>query len=360
MAQDTRLRKLQQSRHAIYRSVQIDILKGLAIISVILLHSWDTSFLLRIGAPYYISQAVPIFISIAAYNGVNSYVRANATTLVQCYNNISRRLNRLVYPYCVVFSIEYLFILFANLFLENNAGMLASITGKPLEQIHAFIHASYSYPHVFVFIVTGGYGPGSFFIPVLIPLILSLPILYLLARRNLLLMLVVAFIVDMTFEAYALKSGMPDWMYRLLFIRYLFAFGLGTWLAFGIDRRWLAVGGIISVIYITAVNYLGYTPLAQPSWGSQNALSFVWPLVLVVIGLHIAPECINNIYIESISEIGKASYHIFLTQMVYFWAIGGYINKLSVASFIINIIVCVSIGLIFYYFSQIVADKVKN
>ena len=55
-----------------YRSVQIDILKGLAIISVILLHSWDASFLLRIGAPYYISQAVPIFIIIAAYNGVCS------------------------------------------------------------------------------------------------------------------------------------------------------------------------------------------------------------------------------------------------------------------------------------------------
>jgi hypothetical protein len=318
------------------RSVPIDMLKSLAIISVLLIHSGVVMG--RFGSPYYIDQAVPIFIIIAAYNGVNSYVRANATTLVQCYYNIPRRFNRVILPYFAVLIIEYLRILVANLLMGKN----------------------YSYPDVFLFILTGGYGPGGFFIPVLLSLILILPILYLLYRKNLLLMLAVAFIVNITFEVYALKSGMPNQIYRLMFFRYLFAIGLGIWLAFGIDRRWLAVGGVISFIYITAVDYFDYIPLGNPSWYSQNILSFVWPLVLVVIGLYVAPKRINNIYVWFISEIGKASYHIFLTQMVYFWVLGGYISKLSASFFIINIIICVSIGLIFNYTSQIVASKIKT
>ena len=336
------------------RSTKIDILKGLAIISVILLHSWDKPLLLWIGAPYLISQAVPIFIIIASYNGVSSYTRSNATTLVQCYNNIPRRLSRLLWPYLTILMIEYLFIFFVNLFKRNIVMALALITGKSSDQIQTFIQATYSNPHVISFIVTGGYGPGSFFIPVLIPLLFTLPVLYLLARKNVMLMLFATFAIDMAFEVYALESGMPDWIYRLLFIRYLFAFGLGIWLAYGIDRRWLAIGGTISIIYITAINYAGYMPLAYPSWGSQNAISFAWPLALVVIGLSI------NTNARFISEIGKASYHIFLTQMVYFWAIGGVINTISGASFIINIIVCVSIGLMFYYFPQVVTNEVKR
>ncbi|MDD4651102.1 MAG: acyltransferase family protein [Methanothrix sp.] len=350
----------QEARNATRdRSVPIDILKGLAIISVILLHSWDSSTLLRLGAPYYISQAVPIFIIISGYNGVKSYLRAGATTFGQCYNNTPRRLSRLIYPYSIILAIEILFILFVNLFENNIAGMLASVTGRPLEHIHTVIHEYYGDPHIFTSVITGGYGPGSFFVPVLIPLVIILPILYLLARRNLSLMLFGTFCFTLVFEAYALKSEMPDWIYRLTFIRYLFAFGLGIWLALGKGRTWSFVGGIMSAIYITGVNYFGFTPLAQQSWGSQNALAFVWPLVLVEIGLSVAPKHIGNICIRCISEIGQASYHIFLIQMVYFWTLGWFINTLSSASFIINVILCVLIGYAFYCVSYSKAAKGK-
>jgi peptidoglycan/LPS O-acetylase OafA/YrhL len=256
-------------------------------------------------------------------------------------------------------AIECFFILFVNLFESDIAGMLASVTGRPLENIHTIIHEYYGDPHIFTSVITGGYGPGSFFVPVLIQLIVILPILYLLARRNLFLMLFAAFVFNLSFETYALRYEIPDWIYRLLFIRYLFAFGLGIWLAIGKDRRWSVVGGIMSAIYITGVNYFGFSPLAQPSWGSQNALAFVWPLVLVEIGLSVAPKRANSICIRSISEIGKASYHIFLIQMVYFWTLGRFINTLSCTSFIINVIVCVLLGYAFYYISCSTANEAK-
>jgi peptidoglycan/LPS O-acetylase OafA/YrhL len=350
------------------RSVPIDILKGLAIISVILLHSWaGRPFLAWIGAAYYISQAVPIFIIIAAYNGVNSYIRADAITLKQCYNNITLRLNRLLWPYCITLIIEYSFIVFINFISYKYVGLFSAIAGVSPDRIQTYIHSRFSYPQVFSFVVTGGFGPGNYFIPVLILLIFVLPMLYLLARRNLMLMLVVAFIIDLAFDIYAVKSSMPEWAYRLLFTRFLFAFALGIWVAFGIDRKWLAIGSIISIIYLTAVVYLGYTPLAPVSWGGTNALSFVWSLALVVIGLSVFPIAVNNLCVRLISECGKASYHIFLTQMVYFWTIGYYIYGLFDNSFIINItvfiintIICVAVGLMFYYFSQIAACKVKK
>jgi hypothetical protein len=164
-------------------SAPVDMLKGLAIISVILLHSWNDSFLLQIGAPYYIGQAVPIFIIIAAYNGVNSYIRTNSITLIQCYSSIPRRMSRLLWLHLSFLIIEYLFILFIAFFKNDIFTTLVSITGKSPDRIQAVI-ATYSIPNLFSFIVTGGYGFGSFFVPVLIPLIFTLPILYLLSRKN--------------------------------------------------------------------------------------------------------------------------------------------------------------------------------
>ena len=173
-------------------------------------------------------------------------------------------------------------------------------------------------------------------------------------------MLIAAFFANMAFEIYALVSGMPDWIYRLIFVRYLFAFGLGIWLAFGIDRKWLSIGCIISMAYIAAINYFGYAPIAQPSWGSQNALSFLWPLSIIVMGISIRQKSSITTIFRPISEIGRASYHIFLTQMVYFWAIGNFINSITWAAFIINVVLCILVGWIFFNFSIIVSAKLKE
>ncbi len=324
------------------RYVPIDTLKGLAIISVILLHSWDKPILLQIGAPFHIWQAVPIFIILSAYNGVNSYTKADTASLHYFCKNIFRRFKRLLGPYCIVLTIELLFIWCINLFMSLFAH---NTTTEYSEHIQSF----YRFPDVFIFIISGGYGPGSYFVPILIPLILTLPMLYLLARRNVMMMLWTALSINIFFELYAINSGMLDEIYRLLFIRYLFAFALGIWLAFGIDYKWLAPGGIISLIYISYVNYFGYTPLAHPSWGSQNVLSFMWPMLLVVIWFDISKRIIfNNIYTKVLSGIGKASYHIFLTQMVYFWTLGKAINMFTSMAFVFNIAICITLGYVFY------------
>lgn len=328
-------------------NVPIDILKGLAIISVILIHSWDKSFLLQIGAPYHIWQAVPIFIILAAYNNINSYNKHNKITF------IIRRFNRLVWPYSATIVVETLYIFFINscMFLDVFAkvGHLINITNN---LTYLDVVKMYSYPNLFLFFVTGGDGPGSYFVPVMVQLILTLPLLCLLYRRNIALMVVVAFLLNIVFEVYAFVSDMPNHIYRLLYIRYLFAAALGIWLTIGIDRRLLAVGSIISAIYITSVNYFGVVPPVQPDWGSQNAPSFMLPLLIVIIGLYILPKTVGNIITSIFVTIGKASYHIYLVQMVYFWSMLGHIINKMQLGFVINIIICILIGLMFYYTSS--------
>ncbi|WP_367121908.1 acyltransferase family protein [Methanohalophilus sp. DAL1] len=91
---------------------QIDILKGFAIISVILLHTWPRELLLITGAPFHIWQAVPIFIIIAGYVGALSYKRHQNSTLLQLYSIrlLSRRIKRIIVPFIVVFTIQIIYI----------------------------------------------------------------------------------------------------------------------------------------------------------------------------------------------------------------------------------------------------------
>ena len=59
----------------------------------------------------------------------------------------------------------------------------------------------------------------------------------------------------------------------------------------------------------------------------------------------------KNLSFAPLEKVGKASYNIFLTQMVYFISLDGfikkYINNIFVMS-LINIFICVIVGILFY------------
>lgn len=330
---------------------QIDLLKGFAIISVILLHTWPKQILLITGAPFHIWQAVPIFILVAGYVSSLSYLRHGTLRLCQAYNIslLVRRFKRILIPFVIVFFVEIVLMYF----LSNNG-----ITTKDI--ISSFI--------------TGGYGPGSYFIPIIIQHILVLPVLYILAKRNPKYFLVITFLLSLIFEYLMVVSFVPEWMYRLLYVRYLFAAALGVWLAISSERptKWLLIGALISFIYIFAVNYLDFQALfLYPAWGSQHAPSYFWTLIIVIAGLLYLPEKSTNIIHSVIEKLGQASWHIFLVQMVFFFAAGGAIRSLffidfalsnildistliqmSTSCFIVtcvNLGICLSLGYIFFF-----------
>jgi len=281
------------------RNLQIDLLKGMAIISVILLHNtYFLKIMPYILGPFYIWQAVPVFIIIAGFNGFLFYSKRNIASLLQCYRLplLIHRIERILMPYTAIWIIETIVLLFLLDRAFSPRGLLVSF-------------------------LTGGEGPGSYFVPIIIQHILITPVLYWLAKRNALLMVVISFILTMSFEVFSTKCGLSAELYRLIYLRYLFAGALGVYLAM-VDNRhniFIIIGSFVSFLYILFVNYFGlHLPFIHPAWISQNAPSFMWPMMIVILGLDYLPRNVFRLPGMMLAKIGVASYHIFLVQMIYF------------------------------------------
>jgi len=63
---------------------QVDLLKGLAVISVILIHLFPAYLLSMTGAPFYYWQAVPVFLLLAAFTGSLGINRTKEKILWHC------------------------------------------------------------------------------------------------------------------------------------------------------------------------------------------------------------------------------------------------------------------------------------
>ena len=322
------------------RNHNIDVLKALAIIAVILLHSLPIELLFSSGAPYHIWQTVPIFMLLAGYNTANSYQRRNYEYLNQFYNFsfLYKKIERLVYPFLLVWFVQVI----AQYVL--NSGLSAS--------------------ELFISLISGGWGPGSYFVPIIIQATLILPLIYLLCRKNLTAMTITLFIVSLLIEVVCLLMDMPEGVYRLLVFRYLFALTLGVWLALNtkkINYKWLIPLSIISLIYITGVNYFDWVFIMEEYWLSQHAPSFFWTLLIIIAGLKLYQFKADNVISKFFVKIGQASYHIFLVQMAYFWGIASRLPSMPLIVYLtISVIVCVVMGLLFFEMENKVRSLIKN
>ncbi|MGD1005524.1 MAG: acyltransferase family protein [Methanoregulaceae archaeon] len=323
--------------------LQIDFLKGLAIISVVLLHSWQPDKFLVFGGPYHVWHAVPLLILIAGFTGSYAYKRRGTSTLKHAYNTeiLSRRFKRLLQPYIIYWLIQIVILIF-------------------------FFHSSFDFISLILNFIGGGSGWGAYFVPVIIQSVLVIPLLYLLALRDPDLMIIVALILDILLEFTMVFFGIPQGITSVLYFRYLFAGALGVWLVTSPKRPigWLTLGGVISLIYITITCY---TPLFSSFndfygySGISHAPAYMWTLILAIIGLLYLPRETVNWFYKYLEKAGKASWHIFLFQMLYFFFANDLITKyvtyplseflpdpmvvsLNFLQAIINIIVCFVVG----------------
>ncbi|WNF22675.1 acyltransferase [Mesobacillus jeotgali] len=325
------------------RDLRIDYLKAMAIISVILLHSFKTDYENSILGPYHILQAVPVFLLLTGLNLVNSFERKKITNLIYFYSldQIAKRLKRLLIPFTIV----WIFQLYV---LVSSSGHVLKIK------------------EVFLTFIQGGWGPGSYFIPLILQVVFGLPLLYLWAKRNPMNMLIGTFIINFAFELYAYYSYMPNEIYRFIFLRYIFIIGLGVYMAFKPNwNKWFEIGTFVSLVYITAVHYYGFKPAVQPNWSSQNVYAYFWPYALVIFGLSRLKNTASSIAAKVMKTIGEASYHIFLTQMVYFWAFQPFPTMRILYGYpptklaFINIFLCLIFGVAFYYIEKLLFGKIK-
>lgn len=338
--------------------LQIDLIKAYAIISVILLHtiSYEVGkcLLIETFANFHIWQAVPIFLIIMGLNMGMSFQRLGLSKLNEIYTKeyFISRFYRIFFPFIIIFILSMCLGLLKNYMLGEKSIYLGyhSILGQ--------------LPTT---------GPGNYFISIIFQFIILFPIIYRIFVYNPKLMLLICFILDFSFQLTAPYISIfvdTPYLYSANIFRYLSAIALGLWISnnFSVSakrNRFILFGSILSMTYLFAYNISSYQfPYFLHNWKTQNILSFFYPSLLVMIGMKILPTVSKNRILIFLGFIGKASYHIFLFQILYFasgfkisklMAIFGYqIDGIS-ALFLaisVNLIMCISIGMLFFLYEK--------
>lgn len=351
------------------RYLQIDILKAFAIISVLLLHSLAIIFfhsdlmIFKIIIPLTIVIAVPLFFVLMGRNAGASFKRKNLNSFKSIFTNdyFKARFMRIVFPIIIVGIVSAVcgFILGKNMYF----GILTVLGHFP-------------FPY--------GYDWGNYFVSITIQFIFIFPFLYYLYTKSPKMMLIVSFAVNLIFELFANTNQVfanDSYIYRASIFRYLFVISLGLWVMDKVDSdtevskfllkyKLVLIGLLLSVLFILLNSLLGwFVPYLQQAWQPHNLFSAFYPLIICVVGLKYLPKKASNKTWNYIAHIGKASYHIFLVQIIYFAAITPFIFDnnllwgsmspiLTIVIILSNVVVSLILGLIFFSLESKLAFKI--
>ena len=307
------------------RYQSIDFLKGLCILTVIVIHyAWSDEERLNLLFPFWINMGVPIFMIISGFVYAKSYQRHNITIHnVFNWENVLNKLIRYTLPF-----------LFAVLLEEILLAKIGVINIGLKQFVYTFL--------------SGGIGPGSYYYPVMIQFIFFFPVVYFIVRKYNFKGVVICGGINLAYEIMKSAYGMNEECYRLLLFRYTLLIAFGVFLAFGKYKKSIGISLaaiVVGIVYIFLFEYFGFTPVITTYWTHTSlfAVLFIMPIAAVLL-LNDKIKC------KPIELLGKASYNIFLVQMLYYNVasiIYGAIEN-RVLQLLLNIVICVSVGFLFY------------
>ena len=306
----------------------IDVLKGFCIIFVVFTHaSWTDEQRLKLLFPFWIDMAVPFFMLISGYVYTKSFLKNEIVGLDSAYNKkyFIKNFIRYTIPYLVMY------------FIEISVKIIIAI--KNNESIKHFIKASIA------LFLQGGSGPGSYYYPEMIQIIFLFPIIYILVKKyNLKGVLTVAF-ATFFFEVLKFPYMENEEQYRLLLFRYFILLAFGSYFAMNKMNRkqWILV--FVGFCFIILFKYTNYKPKIFKWWTGTS----MFPVLFIIPIFGFLVE--KNIKYAPLEKVGKASYNIFLTQMVYYcylyWKIKEIFENVYLNA-LVSIVICVIIGIVFY------------
>lgn len=304
----------------------LDVLKGICILLVILTHfDWTEAQRLKYLFPYWMNPAVPIFMIISGYLYSESFKRKEVTTFSKAYafSGIIDKVLRYTIPLIMIYIIEV-----------------------PLK-MYVF-DTTFTPWQIFCRLWVGGWGPGSYYYLYMIQLIFIFPLVYFAICKWDFKGLVLLTAVNALYEIIKVPMNISDGAYRLIVLRYTFAMSLGCYFSIGKFKikKWMGIASLIfGAVFIYAVCYGGYTPIFFNRWSrtSMLAVFYVAPIMYLLINK-------VNWNCRPLSAIGKASYNIFLVQMVYFHLANRIFDGISgnFGGMITAYSICIVLGLLFY------------
>jgi len=310
----------------------LDILKGVCIIFIILDHYtlWGNELRLQLLFPYWITMAVPILMILSGYVYSMSYERHNITTLKSAYHYrfILDKYIRYTIPFLLAYLLEFAISGYDNGFVAILDDWIRGL-------------------------FTGGWGPGSYYYPIMIQFIFVFPIIYFIIKRYDFTGLILCGILNALYEWLQYACDLSYVAYRLLLFRYLLLIAFGCYVLLGKKKPNHLASILITMIgaaFIWIYNYKGYQPIVLTQWTETCFIAsfFIMPIT----GFILKCDKIHSISFKPLELIGKASFNIFLVQMVYFNYVAKFVYRLGYSTITLNVInlaICIIAGIFFYY-----------
>ena len=219
---------------------------------------------------------------------------------------------------------------------------------------------SFSFTRVLIDFITGGLGYGFYYFPVMLQVVLIIPIIWRVIKHNPLKGVIICFVINVAFEAFKSLIHLSPELYRICSLRYTFILGYGSFLFFQKRERqqlkWYITVGIIGAIYIFLFNYTGLKPIITDQWTvtSVFAVMFIVPLMMILIEK-------TEIHNRLLETLGKASFNIFLVQMVFYFVGAKLVYKyipLIPLRLLVIIIVCCTVGIVYYRIESPITKRI--
>lgn len=309
----------------------VDYLKAICAIMVIITHySWTHTDKLNPLFPFAINMAVPIFMILSGYTFVLSAMKKNSNTLKSEY-----RLKLLI-PKIIRFTVPVV------------VAFVIYVVVKTMKGSDYTIHTLQRK------IIMGKYGPGSYYYGLMLQLLILFPLIYYVVKKFKALGVVFVGTVNLTFEIMIHSMDVDIAIYRILIFRYLLFIAMGCYLYLHKKRlNAIVLLGMfcIGCSYLISYKYMGYDLklFTYWSWSSMVTAFYIFPIIHLLFyygeEFHLKGKLGNLL-----SLMGAASYHIFLTQMVYYGAgANKYLKAIPTYEVLtMNILICVSVGIVFF------------
>ncbi len=310
------------------RNRTADFLKGIATLMVLFYHyPWTSGQKMNPIFPFFLGLPVPIFLVVTGY--VNAVSMKNRQML-----SLSAMLRKEeTIRKAIRFTVPFLFLL-------------------AWEMIDPHIQLNEpTFLYGLKWVLNGGYGPGSYYYEILIQSIFVFPVIWFIVYRKGTKGLLLCFLLNAAYEIIKWAYGMEDPLYKRLIFRYLFVIAAG---AYGAEHEIKTIPALLmtlaGAIWIGLIKYGFYSSpfITMRKDTSYLACLYVIPAMVALL----RKQKIHNRIIE---YIGKASYHIFFVQMVYYYT---YRLKMSIwishwpLELLAGVAFCVLTGILFYHVEQ--------
>ena len=313
----------------------LDIIKAFCIVFVIITHdAISDSFRLKALFPFWINMAVPVFMIISGYVYAISFEKNNISEIQQAYSPrfLVPKIIRYTVPFVMAFAVEVI------------GDYIAYKLGVGNFSIKRWVKLFFE----------GGKGPGSYYYPLMLQFLLFYPLVYFIVKKYDFRGVLLCLLINACFEFFKQMWHCNGEFYRLLLFRYTLVIAFGSWLYQRKKEKnqflWKSVSFFIGLAFIILYCYIGIKPTIIVYWTSTCFLACLY--VLPIAGFLIRKV---HITFKPIEFIGRASFNIFLVQMVYFEYAAGVMRIIIPSHFLwlcAHIGICLIAGLLFYWVEQ--------